>query len=57
MLGKVLKNKIIKKNNKPTVFLTSPYVPRVKPLSSGSCVCDEEFPILFLCSVYDFFLT
>lgn len=28
----------------PTVFLTSPKVPRVKPRSSGSCE-DVEFPI------------
>lgn len=30
---------------KPTPFLTSPNFPRVKPRSSGSCVCDDEFPI------------
>lgn len=30
----------------PTVFLTSPKVPRVKPRSSGSCD-DVEFPIAY----------
>lgn len=33
---------------KPTPFLTSPNFPRVKPRSSGSCVCDDEFPIVKL---------
>lgn len=40
-----MKTKRNKKTKIQTAFLTSPYVPRVKPLSSGSCVCDEEFPI------------
>ena len=31
--------------NKQTVFLKSPKRSRVKPRSSGSCVCDELFPI------------